>query len=428
MPAAQPVKATRGVRDILPAQRPAWRRAERLAQTTAEAYGYQQLETPILEPVELIERGVGEATDVVAKELYKFQDPGGRWLVLRPEGTAGTVRAYFEGGLNQGPQPARLFLIGPMFRHDRPQAGRYRQLYQFSLEAIGDDSPALDAEVIEIAWSWFRELGLRGVSLQLNSIGDATCRPAYRQALLDYYRPLRDQLCADCQRRLEVNPLRLLDCKADQRLVSGAPVITEYLCEDCRDAFSTVRRLLDEAGIEYRLNPRIVRGLDYYTRTAFEFWHESIGGQQNALGGGGRYDGLAADIGWPATPAVGFATGLDRTVAMMAAEGVEVGDRPAAEVAVLTEGSLLAEAARVGRICRAVRSTAVDYSSRSLKAKMRSANRLGSRFVALMNDAEAGREVVQLKDMGSGDQREVAWGDLAATLTAAGAPARGSSE
>ncbi len=303
-----------------------------------------------------------------------------------------------------------------MFRHDRPQAGRYRQLYQFNLEVIGDDSPALDAEVIEVAWSWFRDLGLRGVSLQLNSIGDAVCRPAYRQALLDYYRPLRDQLCGDCQRRLEVSPLRLLDCKADQGLVAGAPVITEYLCVDCRAAFATVRALLDGAGIEYRLNPRIVRGLDYYTRTAFEFWHEAIGGQQNALGGGGRYDGLATDIGWPATPAVGFATGLDRTVAMMGSEDVKVVAPAAAEVLVLPDGSLLQEAARVGRICREVRSTSVDYSLRSLKAKMRSANRLGSRWVAVMNEGEARREVVQLKEMGSGEQREVGWSDLAGAL------------
>ena len=416
MPPSQPIRATRGVRDILPQERAVWRAAERTAGNLAERYGYQQIETPILEPAELIERGVGESTDVVTKELYKFQDPGERWLVLRPEGTAGTVRAYFEGGLNQGPQPARLYLIGPMFRHDRPQAGRYRQLYQFNLEAIGDDSPALDAEVIEVAHSWFRELGLKGVTLQLNSIGDAKCRPAYRQALLDYYRPLQDQLSRDSQARLEVNPLRILDSKEDERFLANAPKTTDYLCDECKEAFDLVQKLLDGAGIKYRLNPRLVRGLDYYTRTAFEFWHEAIGGQQNALGGGGRYDGLAAEIGWPDTPAVGFATGLDRTVAMLKEEGVAPEPAPAAEVLVVPDGNLPQEAAEVARICRRARSTAVDYSDRSLKAKMRAANKLGARWVVLMNAGEAARRVAQLKPMEGGDQREVAWQELPEAL------------
>jgi histidyl-tRNA synthetase len=390
--------------------------AEQKAASIAERYGYQQIETPILEPAELVERGVGESTDVVTKELYKFQDPGDRWLVLRPEGTAGTVRAYFEGGLNQGPQPARLYLIGPMFRHDRPQAGRYRQLYQFNLEAIGDDSPALDAEVIEVAHGWFKDLGLKGVTLQLNSIGDDNCRPAYRQALLDYYRPLKDQLSRDSRARLEINPLRILDSKDDERFLAGAPKTTDYLCDDCRQAFALVQRLLDGAGVEYQLNPRLVRGLDYYTRTAFEFWHQAIGGQQNALGGGGRYDGLAAEIGWPDTPAVGFATGLDRTVAMLKEEGVAPEPPPAAEVLVVPDGHLPAEAAEVGRICRRVRSTAVDYSDRSLKAKMRAANKVGARWVALLNEDEARRKVVQLKQMEGGDQHEVEWAELPKAL------------
>ena len=416
MPPSQPIRATRGVRDILPAERAAWRVAEYAASAIAERFGYQEIETPIIEPAELIERGVGGETDIVSKELYKFNDRDKRWLVLRPEGTAGTVRAYFEGGLNQGPQPARLYLIGPMFRHDKPQAGRYRQLHQFNLEAIGDDSPALDAEVIEVAWTWYRELGLSGVTVQLNSIGDAGCRPAYRQALVDFLTPLRDQLSPDSRRRLETNPMRVLDSKEDQRLLAGAPLITDYLCDACRDAFSLVRRLLDAAGIEYQLNPRIVRGLDYYSRTAFEFWHQAIGGQQNALGGGGRYDGLATELGWPATAAVGFAAGLDRTVAMFAEEGIEIVPPPAAELLVVPDGAPPEAAAEVARICRDARSTAVDYSDRSLKAKMRSANRLGSRWVALLNAEEAARRVVQLKEMAGGEQRELAWSDLPEAL------------
>jgi histidyl-tRNA synthetase len=416
MPPSQPIRATRGVRDILPRERPAWRVAEKAAARVAERFGYQEIETPILEPAELVERGVGGETDIVAKELYKFNDRDKRWLVLRPEGTAGTVRAYFEGNLNQGPQPARLYLIGPMFRHDKPQAGRYRQLYQFNLEAIGDDSPALDAEVIEVAMSWFGELGLKGVSLQLNTIGDANCRPAYKQALVEFLEPLRDKLSHDSQRRLDSNPLRVLDSKEDQDLLRDAPLISDYLCDACREAFALVRRLLDQAGVDYTVNPRIVRGLDYYARTAFEFWHGAIGSQQNALGGGGRYDGLAADIGWPATPAVGFACGLDRTVAMLAEEGVEIPVPPAAEVLVIGDGVGPEALAEVGRLCRTRRSTAVDYTERSLAAKMRAANRVGARRVAILNADEARRQVVQLKEMTSGEQREVAWRDLPEAL------------
>ena len=416
MPPSQPIRATRGVRDILPRELATWRMATGAATRIAERFGYEQIETPILEPAELIERGVGGETDIVSKELYKFNDRDKRWLVLRPEGTAGTVRAYFEGNLNQGPQPARLYLVGPMFRHDKPQAGRYRQLYQFNLEAIGDDSPALDAEVIEVAVSWFRELGLKGVSLQLNSIGDATCRPAYREALMAFLEPLRERLSHDSQRRLDTNPLRVLDSKEDQALLAAAPLISEYLCDDCREAFALVRRLLDQAGIDYVVNPRIVRGLDYYARTAFEFWHGAIGSQQNAIGGGGRYDGLAADLGWPATPAVGFACGLDRTVAMLGTEGIAVPVPPAAELLVIGDGIVPELLAEVGRLCRQARATAVDYTERSLGAKMRSANRLGVRWVALMNAEEAGRRVVQLKEMAGGQQREVAWADLSEAL------------
>jgi histidyl-tRNA synthetase len=416
MPPSQPIRATRGVRDILPRERAAWRVAEEAAERIAERFGYQQIETPILEPAELVERGVGGETDIVGKELYKFNDRDKRWLVLRPEATAGVVRAYFEGNLNQGPQPARLYLIGPMFRHDKPQAGRYRQLYQFDLEAIGDDSPALDAEVIEIAVRWFEELGLKGVSLQLNSIGDAVCRPAYKAALVAFLEPLRDRLSHDSRRRIDTNPLRVLDSKEDEELLREAPLISDYLCDPCREAFTLVRRLLDQAGIDYVVNPRIVRGLDYYTRTAFEFWHGAIGSQQNALGGGGRYDGLAADIGWPAMPAVGFACGLDRTVAMLGEEAVAITTPPPAEVLVIGDGVAPEQLAEVGRLCRSSRSTAVDYTERSLAAKMRAANKVGAPWVVLMDAEEARRQVAQLKSMAGGEQREVGWQDLPKAL------------
>jgi histidyl-tRNA synthetase len=405
------------MRDILPGERALWRVAEKAASEMATRFGYEEILTPVVELSELIER-VGEDTDAVSKELYRFEDRGGRNLALRPEATAGVVRAYFEGGLNQGPQPSRLYLIGPMFRYDRPQKGRYRQFLQLDVEAIGSASPALDAEVIELAASWLREIGLGDLRLELNTIGDWKCRPAYLELLKAYYRPFKSQLHSDCQLRLESNPLRLLDCKIEQcqPFKAGAPRITDHLCEECSAAWSSVRRLLDAASIEYRLNPYLVRGLDYYTRTVFELYPGGAAGQQDALGGGGRYDGLAEALGWPATPAVGFAAGIDRVVDRMAASGVEVVASPASDVLVLSDAGLDVAAAEVARICRGVRSTAVDYEPKSLRAKMRSANRLGTRWVVLLSAQDVERRVAQLREMASGEQAEVAWEELAARL------------
>ncbi len=413
MSRSEPIKSIRGVRDILPAKRALWRAAEKAAAVVARSFGYQEIVTPIIEPAELIER-VGEDTDAVAKELYRFEDRGGRQVALRPEATAGMVRAYFEGGLNQGPQPARLYLTGPMFRYDRPQKGRYRQFFQFDVEAIGAASAALDAEVIEVAQGWLRGVGLNELTLELNTIGDAKCRPAYLDRLRAYYMPLKDKLHGDCQRRLATNPLRLLDCKVPQcqPFKSDAPRMTDHLCEECSQAWALVRRLLDGAGIEYRLNPYLVRGLDYYTRTVFEFYPTGTTGQQDAVLAGGRYDGLAEAEGWPPTPAVGFAGGIDRVVELMAAGGEEVIAEAAAEVVVLADGDLAVVAAEVARICRTVRSVAVDYEPRSLKAKMRAAHKLGARWVVLLTADEARRRSAQLKDMASGDQVEVAWAQL----------------
>ncbi|HEV2966612.1 MAG TPA: histidine--tRNA ligase [Candidatus Dormibacteraeota bacterium] len=405
------------MRDILPRERAIWRVAEKAANEVARRFGYEEIVTPVIEHAELIER-VGEETDAVAKELYRFDDRGGRNLALRPEATAGVVRAYFEGGLNQGPQPARLYLIGPMFRYDRPQKGRYRQFFQFNIEAIGAGSAAVDAEVIELAEAWLREVGLGELRLELNSIGDGKCRPAYLEALKAYYRPFKSQLHGECQLRLERNPLRLLDCKVPQcqPFKAGAPRITDHLCEECAAAWAEVRALLDRAGIEYQLNPYLVRGFDYYTRTVFEFYPTGAEGQQDALASGGRYDGLAEAEGWPATPGVGFAGGMDRVTELMAASGEEVVAPPAADVVVLPDGDLDVAAAEVARICRAVRSTAVDYDRKSLRAKMRSANKSGARWVVLLTEEEAVRRVAQLKEMVTGEQVEVAWTDLPARI------------
>jgi len=413
MPRSEPIKAVRGVRDILPADLPVWRAAKSGAEDMARKFGYEEIITPILEKAELIER-VGEDTDAVAKELYRFDDRGGRNLALRPEATAGVVRAYFEGLLNQGPQPSRLYLFGPMFRYDRPQKGRYRQFFQFNAEAIGSGAAGLDAEVVELAHSWLAAVGLGDLRLELNSIGDAKCRPAYLERLKAYYRPLKSQLHGDCQLRLEKNPLRLLDCKVPQcqPFKAGAPRVTDFLCDECSAHWAAVRRLLDAASIEYQHNPYLVRGLDYYTRTVFEFYPGGATGQQDALASGGRYDGLAEELGWPATPGVGFAGGLDRVTELMAAKGEDGAASPPADVLVLPDGDLAVEAAEVARICRAARSVAVDYEPKSLRAKMRSANKLGARWVVLLSVEDAARRVAQLRDMTSGDQTELAWDEL----------------
>jgi len=429
MPTSPPIKAARGIRDILPAERAGYAVVERAAQEVARRFGYQQVELPIIEPVELIERGLGSDSDAGGKELYRLElhgdsdgDAPAR-LVLRPEGTASMVRAYFQGGLNQGPQPVRLFTLGPMFRHDKPQHLRYRQFNQFDVEVIGDPSPAYDVEVIELTWGWIEGMGIGHVSLELNSIGDFNCRPQYLRLLQDYYRPLKDRLHGECQRRLEQNPLRLLDCKEEQcqPFKAAAPRITDHLCAACASAFEKVKSLLDAAGLEYRLNPYLVRGLDYYTRTVFELQHRSLGGAQNSLGGGGRYDALAAELGFPDTPGVGFAGGIDRVAYMLQHELGSIKAAPAAHVLVLpmTE-DLEREAAQVGRVCRSAAPTAVDYSARSLRAKMRAADRSGARWAVIMNPEEAERQVAQLRDLVSGDQREVAWDALPSAITQRG--------
>ena len=417
MPRTEPIKAVRGVRDLMPADMPYWHAAEQGAHYVARRFGYEEIVTPVLEPAELIERA-GEDSDAFAKELYSFVDRGDRRLALRPDATAGVVRAYFERGLNQGPQPSRLYLTGPMFRYDRPQKGRWRQFYQLDVEAIGSASPALDAEVIELARDWLREIGLGDVRLELNTIGDAKCRPSYLEHLRAYYRPLKDHLSAESQERLERNPLRLLDSKAEQEapLKAKAPRITDHLCPECAEHWAGVRRLLDSAEVEYALNPYLVRGLDYYTRTVFEFYPAGAHGQQDALGGGGRYDGLAEAEGWPATPAVGFASGLDRVTDLMAEVGASVASGPPAEVLVIPDGDLALAAAEVARICRAVRSTTVDYELRSLRAKMRSANKVGARWVVLFDGQQASRRVANIREMSSGEQVELSWVELPTRL------------
>ncbi|MEJ7747685.1 MAG: histidine--tRNA ligase, partial [Candidatus Limnocylindrales bacterium] len=311
-------QAPRGTRDLLPAETPTWTRLERLATDLAARYGYRRIETPMFELSAVFERGVGEVTDIVEKELFRIAprtDEGEAWA-LRPEPTAGIVRAYIQHGMQTWPPPVKLSEIGPMFRYDRPQAGRYRQFWQFDVEAIGDPGPAIDAEIVELGARFFRDAGLDDVAVLLNSIGDRVCRPAYIERLSAHYRAHQDALPALERGRLERNVLRLLDSKdpAMAGINADAPRITEHLCPPCAEHFAAVRTHLDALGLPYRLEPALVRGLDYYTRTAFEFYVAGREGQQQALGGGGRYDGLVELLGGRPTPGIGFGIGLDRLV------------------------------------------------------------------------------------------------------------------
>jgi histidyl-tRNA synthetase len=404
----------RGTQDLLPADQPYWDAMESAARSHSERYGYHRIETPIFEATELFVRGAGEASDIVAKEMYTFNDRGNRSLTLRPEGTAPIVRAYFEGGLDQETQPVRLYYIGPYFRYDRPQAGRFRELHQFGIESIGDGSPQLDIEAILLGWEWFAALGISGLTLRLNSIGDEQCRPAYRMRLLEYYRPHLEQLSPESRLRFEKNPLRLFDSKEpqDQALKRDAPKITDCLCEPCARAFATVGDGLEAAGIPYQLDAELVRGLDYYTRTVFEYQHESLGGAQNALGGGGRYDGLAQALGYRATPGIGFAMGLDRTAIVL--KQMAPLQPPAPEVyAVAVEARdephilSLAGALRSGGL-----KVVVDPGSGRLDSRLRKAAKRGARVTILVGPEERERGEAVIRDMQRKTQVNVEEGQL----------------
>ena len=307
------ITAPRGTQDILPDRSGDWQNLEKKIREICVLYGFGEVRTPIFESTELFQRGIGETTDVVSKEMYTFADRGGRSMTLRPENTASVVRAFLEHKLYAERKVHKFYYMGPMFRHDRPQAGRYRQFNQFGVEEIGSRDPAVDAEIIAMAFQLFRELGLTDLVLHLNSVGCPACRPVYRQKLLDFFADKHDSLCEDCRARLDKNPLRVLDCKEDgeRMITAGVPLITDCLCEECKDHFHKVQSYLTAAGIEFELDPRLVRGLDYYTKTAFEIMYAPLGAQ-STICGGGRYDGLIEEVGGPSTPGIGFAVGMER--------------------------------------------------------------------------------------------------------------------
>jgi len=380
--------------------------------------GYRYIETPLIESTDLFEHGVGTGTDVVEKEMFSFVDRGGRQVTLRPEGTAGVVRAVLSGRLDQDVRPVRVHYAGPFFRNERPQAGVQRQFTQLGTECIGERAPALDVEVIEMAWRFFETLALDGVRLQINSLGDAEDRAHYRTALVAYYEPHRAELCPDCQRRLDTNPLRLLDCKRDSRFVDGAPKIGDYLSTQSREYFEGVQTGLRDARIPSTVNPRLVRGLDYYTDTAFEFWHDTLQGSQNALGGGGRYDGLAEVLGLPAAPGIGYALGVERILIAAKAGGVLPSDPGTCDAVVLAiEAEQAAPAAELARSLRAASlRVVVDASERRLDRKLRAAAKLGARAAIIIGPDEVRSVSAIVRDLSERSQQTVPKGQLVDTV------------
>jgi histidyl-tRNA synthetase len=410
------LKAVRGVHDILPADTPTWQRVEATARRVFEAYGYREIRLPLFERTELFARGIGEVTDIVQKEMYTFEDRTGESLTLRPEATASLLRAYIEHGLHVQPKPVRLYTLGPMFRYERPQAGRYRQFHQLNVEALGEGHPALDAEVIAMLVEFFRALGLaEDLELQLNSIGDATCRPAYRERLVEYLRRHADGLCEECRDRTERNPLRVLDCKRPEcrPVLDGAPVLGDFLCAPCAEHFARVRAYLEALGLAHVVNPRLVRGFDYYVRTTFELTTSRLGAQ-NAVAGGGRYDGLIEQLGGPADGGIGFAIGIERVVLLLGGDGQP--GRPFAALIPLGEAALQ----RLLPVARAARSRGVGidvaYGGRKLRAELERANRAGAEYAVIVGDNELARGEAVVREMKSGQQRTVRLEELAHEL------------
>ena len=403
--------APRGTKDILPDSVGEWNYVEGKIRDLCHRYGYQEIRTPMFEHTELFQRGIGEGTDVVDKEMYTFEDRGGRSITLRPENTASAVRAYLQNKLYGDSSLVKLFYIGSMFRYDRPQAGRMREFHQFGIEALGEENPMVDAEVILVAIDFLQSLGLQGLELALNSVGCPKCRAEYRKALQDYFRPHLDDLCEDCRDRFERSPLRILDCKVDAEkpYMADAPKITDYLCDDCRNHFEQVQACLRAVGVDFMLDPRLVRGLDYYTKTAFEIKYPPLGAQS-----------AVAEIGGKPTPAVGFATGLERV--LLALEKQELlpqqDKRIDAFIVALGEAAQGPAFKLLTELRRAGLTAGMDYAGRSMKAQMKQANKAGARFALILGEDEVKEACVQLKDMAKSEQTKVSFANIIEKLCA----------
>ncbi|MCL0057595.1 histidine--tRNA ligase [Dehalococcoidales bacterium] len=403
-------RALRGTSDILPKEQAYWRYIEQKVVNICQLYGYERIDAPAFEDTQLFSRSVGENTEIVAKQMYTFQDKGGNQITLRPEGTAPVCRAYLEHGLHNLPQPVKMYYIASIFRYERPQAGRYRQHYQFGYEAIGDDDPTLDAEVIDMAWQFFESLSLHHLSLQLNTIGCKKCRPGYLAVLKDYYANYRRELCSDCKTRLNRNPLRLLDCKKwlCQQIANSAPRSIDYLCPECDEHFNRLKKYLKLLELPFIINPSLVRGLDYYTRTVFEIQPEA-GGAQSTLGGGGRYDDLIEELGGKPTPGIGFAAGIERIILNLKRQNVPIPPLPRPKVFVAHIGDETKDEAI--KLAATIRKNGISVikalGSKSLKAQLRQANNLGASYAVIIGDQEIKSGTVILRDMTTGQQKTI---------------------
>ncbi|MBI5417713.1 histidine--tRNA ligase [Candidatus Poribacteria bacterium] len=403
------IKAVRGTRDILPEENVKWHYIERVVKNIFPKYGYMEIKTPIFEKTELYIRGIGETTDIVEKEMYTFLDKKGRSLTLRPEGTAGVMRAYLEHKMYVTSQISKLFYIGPMFRYERPQAGRYRQHTQIGAEAIGSANPFLDAEIISMLITVFERLGLQNLNVQLNSVGCRDCRPTYKAKLQEFLTKRQDELCEDCKSRLTRNPLRILDCKVPscKAILSEVLDISDFLCTDCSTHFDLVKKYLDQVDIKYVRNKFLVRGLDYYTRTVFEISYENLG-SQNAVAAGGRYDNLIEELGGPPMPGIGFAMGLDRLVLALDDQKVLF---PKEEtdvfIAMMGEETVSQTFSLVHLLRKKDIHAEVLYGDKNLKSQISYANKIGSKFLIIIGDNEISRGVVTLKNMVTTEQTEV---------------------
>ena len=408
-------QAIKGTQDVLPADSNRWQYVEGSLLETASLFGFREMRTPVFEHTELFNRSVGDTTDVVQKEMYTFNDNGGRSISLRPEGTAGAVRAFLEHGLHNEALPQKICYVTSCYRYEKPQAGRLREFHQFGIECFGAALPAADAEVISVAAMAFENLGIKNLRLEINSIGCPTCRAKYTEALKAYFAAKQDDLCETCRGRLDRNPMRILDCKSPicSGIAAEAPTVLDYICDDCRDHFEKVKSHLTQLGIPFVVNPKIVRGLDYYTRTVFEFISTDLGAQ-STLCGGGRYDGLIEQVGGQPTPALGFGMGLERLMMVMQAQGCEFPEAPKCDLYIAPMGENAAVMA--SKLCRDVRAEGfhaeTDLVGRGLKAQMKYANKIGAKFTLVLGDDEIAAGKGKLKRMSDGQEIEVTFDGL----------------
>ena len=413
--------APRGTKDILPEQIGNWLFVENKIREICRNYGYEEIRTPTFEHTELFQRGIGESTDVVEKEMYTFTDRGGRSITLRPENTASAVRAYLQNKLYAAGNLTKLFYIGSMFRYDRPQAGRLREFHQFGVEALGEQNPAVDAEIILLAWDFLKSLGLDDLNLKINTVGCPKCRPVYRQKLQHYFSENVDELCEDCQKRLYKNPLRILDCKIDggKEFIEDAPKIETCLCNECREHFAQVQKYLQAAGVNFELDARLVRGLDYYTKTAFEIQYLPLGAQA-AVAGGGRYDGLIEEIGGTPTPGIGFAAGIERILIALEKQNLlqaEKNNFKAFIVAVGAEAEIAAFKL-LTELRRKNISATMDFAKRSIKAQMKQAAKSGAKFALIIGDDEVKNSEVTVKNLETSAQETIQISEVAEKILA----------